>query len=270
MTDVLLYDALPDTLRTAIDHAYDRTLCPKCDGGRSRERSLSIRQSEDGVLKLKCFRASCGWFALSMTDPDARLQTKRLKPPSVYRDEIRSLATATDLTLCHKIRSDYSCNLGLAIDHGWGQNERGDTLIMPVRSPYGEVRGHVTRTFDMPKRCYTYKATAQPWLDHWTMGDMRSETTVIVEDCISALRLSGLGYNAAALLGTSITTEQAKEIQACYGQRPIYLALDRDAFEKALHLTKRHAHILKMRPVCLDEDIKQMEHDAAIHKLFEG
>ena len=162
----------------------------------------------------------------------------------------------------------YGCSLRLAAEHGWGVSADADTLIMPVRGPYGELRGHVTRTFDKPKRCYTYKATAQPWLDHWTMGDMRSETTVIVEDCISALRLNGLGYNAAALLGTSITTEQAKEIQACYGQRPIYLALDRDAFEKALHLTRKHSHILTMKPVCLDEDIKNMEHDDDIHKLF--
>ena len=89
--DILLPDALPSNVRHAIDVGNQRTVCPKCDGGRSREFSLSVRQDETGVIKLKCWRASCGWFALSMSDPDARLQTKRLKPPSVYRDEILPL-----------------------------------------------------------------------------------------------------------------------------------------------------------------------------------
>ena len=196
-----------------------------------------------------------------MSDPDARLRTQRLKPPSVYREDTTPLGARMRAKLL-----TYGVSIRAAKDHGWRQHD--NELVMPVRSPYGEVRGHVTRTFDTPKRCYTYKATAQPWLDWWT-GNLY-KVTVVVEDCISALRLYGLGYNAVALLGTSITTEQAKEIENYSRGADIYLALDRDAFDKALHLTRKHSHILRMRPICLDEDIKNMKNDDDIHKLFEG
>lgn len=39
-----------------------RTVCPMCDGGTSKERSLSVIISDDGSFaKWNCFRGSCGW-----------------------------------------------------------------------------------------------------------------------------------------------------------------------------------------------------------------
>jgi hypothetical protein len=262
LTDVLLYDALPDTLRQDISNGLDRSLCLKCDGGRSRERSLSIRPRDDGVISLRCWRASCSWYALTMTDPNARLQTKQLKPPQVYRDAILPLNV-----LQERIEYDYGCDIEAARHHGWGENADGSQLVMPIRAPYSGLRGHVTRTFTEPKRCFTFKATAQPWLDWW--WHEASRTTVIVEDCISALRLYGLGYNAVALLGTNISVEQAKELAEVQTEG-LVLALDRDAFEKSLKLTKRLSHVVTMRPICLDEDIKNIKNDSDIHALFTG
>ena len=212
---------------------------------------------------MRCWRASCGWFGLTLTDTNTKLQAYAMKPPSIYREPTELLSDGNYAYL----NLNYQLDRDVMNKHGWRQN--GSTLVMPVRSPYGEERGHVTRTFDKPKRCMTYKATAQPWLDWWPTHLDPRNPTVIVEDCLSACRLSGMGYNAVALLGTGISVEQAKEI-ASAGQQPIYLALDNDAFVKSLKLAKRHAHILHMAPVLLTEDIKVMEHDADIVRLFGG
>ena len=73
MTDVLTLDSLPSYLQDAIARDSRRTLCPKCGGGQTQELSLSIIPKLAGVLRLSCWRASCDWYALTMTDPDARL-----------------------------------------------------------------------------------------------------------------------------------------------------------------------------------------------------
>ncbi len=154
--------------------------------------------------------------------------------------------------------------------HGWTEDGTGTTLVMPILDPYGRVRGHVTRTFDTPKRCYTYKATSQPWLDWWFDTD-NPAPVVIVEDALSACRLQGCGFNAVALLGTSMTTEQASEIDIVSTPRSVHLALDRDAFQKAIKLRSRHAHILRLDTVaCLTVDIKNMDSDDDIREMFGG
>jgi len=264
MTEVLLYEALPHELREQIDNGVTRCRCPRCDGGASREFSLDVRQADTGVLKLKCYRASCSWFGISITEPNAVLQRKSVKPPSVYRNP--TIPIQGDIQ--GKLVNDYGLSLEQAREHGWRLSEHGTELVMPVRDSYGNVRGHVTRTFGKPKRCFTYKETAQPWLDFW--GGCEGAATVIVEDCISACRLASVGLNAVALLGTSMTVDQAKEIAEVGKGADIWLALDNDAFEKSLHMAQRHAHVIQMKPVYLTRDIKNMEHDEDIKDLFNG
>ncbi len=263
MTDVLLLESLPEYLRQVVEAGTPgKYLCPKCDGGRSKEMSLSVYGSGEGIVKLRCWRASCGWFGLTMTDPTAELHRKHIKPPSVYREPTQPI---TGRNLGPMLTRRYGLQRDLIDGHGWATDQDARTLVMPIRCPYGGERGHVTRSFETNKRCYTYKATAQPWLDWWAGG----KTIVIVEDCLSACRLAGLGYTAVALLGTGITVAQAQEIAAYAGQgRSVWLALDRDAFGKALKLASRHKHIVPLMPICLDEDIKNMKHDDDIHKLF--
>jgi hypothetical protein len=263
MQAVLLKD-LPEYLRFVVEQPTmgSKTVCPKCDGGRSGELSLSVNEGEDGIVWLRCWRASCGWRSLTLTDPTATVERRPMKKVTVYREPIEPLAYG-DLNL--RLRKRYGIDMVYAQGHGWGASPDGKTLIMPVRCPYGGVRGHVTRTFTDPKRCYTYKATAQPWLDWW--GRVGSPL-IVVEDTISACRLAGLGYRTVALLGTSISNPQAKEIATAADRCPVYLALDRDAFVKSLDHAKRHAHIVQFLPVCLTEDIKNMKDDDDIHKLF--
>ena len=266
MPDILTLDRLPNYLQEALRNHSGREVCPKCDGGSTCEESLSIRSLDDGVIhKLSCWRATCGWYAY-VGGVDVKVVTRKVKPGSVYRDPA--------LPLSFELREMLAYTYGLKplfiTAHGWSEAESTATLVMPVRDPYGRTRGHVTRTFDTPKRCYTYKATSQPWLDWWFDKD-NPAPVVIVEDALSACRLQGCGFNSVALLGTSMTTEQAQEIAQVSQERPIHLALDNDAFAKATRLANRHAHILHMEKLhCLTVDIKEMDSDDNIREMFGG
>ena len=262
---VIARDSLPTGIAQAIEAGDTRKhVCPRCDGGQSRETSLHVRYSDDGVVRLKCYRASCGWFALLLNDGTAEVTRKKLKQGRLYRDPTIPIdEDARDL-----LASAY----GL---HGYGDRWRlstdGQTLVLSIRDAYGLERGHQTRTLYLDeKRCFTFKATAQPFLDWWV--DRFSQTpVVVVEDALSACRLSQLGYGSVALLGTGMSNEDAREIKQIAGERPIVLALDRDAFDKAVKLAGRHRPVLgNTRVLCLTEDIKNIDHDDDIRELIDG
>lgn len=259
---VIALDSLPLELQTAIHDGQVRTVCPSCQGGRSGEVSLSVRDLDEGIIKLSCWRASCGFYAVSFVDPGARLQSKKIKPGRPYAHKLKPVSGMLGATLA----LDYGLSPTVFDAHGWKQETNSETLVMPVRGPSGLIRGHTTRTFTTPKRVMAYKETAQPWLDWWRYCGQAK--TVLVEDQLSACRLHALGYTAIALLGTSLSAGDVTEIQHNYTYDDVYLALDRDAYVKSLQLVKRHNHILRMLPVCLDEDIKNMDSDADICELF--
>jgi hypothetical protein len=217
------------------------------------------------MLKLSCWRASCGFYAVSFVDPAARLQFKKLKEgrPHVYATERIDGELAALLSIEYGLSPTVFDQQG-----GWTMEQNTGDLVMPVHSPGGLTRGHMTRTFTEPKRCMSYKTTTQPWLDWWN-GDLGTPI-VVVEDQLSACRLAAMGYRAVALLGTSISADDAREIagQVRRRENDVWLALDRDAYLKSLKLVRRHAHIVKFKPVCLDADIKNMNSDAEICALF--
>lgn len=264
---VIALDSLPHQVRRAVE-AGDTTkqVCPRCDGGQSGETSLYIRYDDDGVVRLKCYRASCGWFALLLNDGTAEVTRKKVRPASVYREPVLPVDARGRATLM----VDYGLNRAVYADR-WRMTEDGEVLVMSIRSPYYEERGHQTRTlYRDEKRCFTYKATAQPFLDWW-FKPTNSAPVVVVEDALSACRLSQLGYNAVALLGTGMSNEDAREIVATAAGREIIIALDRDAFDKAVKLAGRHKHILgPTRVLCLTQDIKNMADDHDIRELIDG
>lgn len=265
MAEIRQLATLPDALRAVITAGTSRALCPSCGGGRSREMSLSVRQlAVVGLVKLSCFRASCGYYSTVVVDSSVTMPQTRLKQATPYTADTIPIGAGMGMFL----EATFGLRDEIYMPHGWAMSANGHALVLPIRDPYGRVRGHLTRTFDNPKRVFTYKATAQPWLDWWA-GD-GTKPLVIVEDCLSACRLAGLGLGAVALLGTGINVEQAKEIAqvAKISHSHVYIALDRDAHTKSIKLAQHHAHILKMLPVCLDLDIKNMVCDDDIRALF--
>lgn len=261
---ILAYNQLPSTLRRQLEHGATNAVCPMCQGGRSGEASLSI-QAKDmaGTLSLKCFRASCGWYCL--TNPgglevrprQAGFQPKPLEAATYDLD---------DSTLGYLI-SSYGLDGPVLLARGWRQLSTKHISI-PLLDRHGLQLGHQTRTLTTPKIVRTYKTVDRPLLDVWTC--LPGSTTIVVEDSISAARLFCLGYNAVSILGTNISVEQAKEIRLTAGDQPVILALDRDAFHKALDHSQRLRHIVDFRPVCLDEDIKDVVSDIDLISFIDG
>jgi hypothetical protein len=264
---VLPIHSLPERVQGDILGGEGYSLCPTCDGGSRRRNTLGLVHTDEGVIVMKCFRVTCNWRGVTVTDPDAIVTSKKMKEGRVYRNETRTVDGNAAATLA----CDYGLDCLTWDYHGWRMDMAGVELVMPVLDPFKRVLGHVTRTlFEPTKRCYTYKATSQPWLDWW-YDEQNTAPVVCVEDTLSACRLAGLGYNAVALLGTSMTREQAKEICLHGKGRRIVLALDRDAFEKALQLKRRFRDLLPhMHVLCLNEDIKDMREDDDIRRLLCG
>ena len=256
----------PAPQQEAIARGEGYTMCPACGGGSSKKITLGLVYNE-AVVYGQCFRATCGAKYLTVTDPSATFDRKKVKEARIFDKPTIPVQGSALMYLI----VDYGLDTRTFDPHGWRITEHGEDYVMPVLDPYGRERGHITRSVDAtPKRVFTYKATAQSFIDWW-FDDKNSAPVVIVEDCLSACRLAGQGYNSVALLGTNISQKDAREIQETARDRDIVLALDRDAFDKAVKLSIRHRSIWgQIRMVCLDEDIKNMTDDAAIRELIDG
>lgn len=79
---------------------------------------------------------------------------------------------------------------------------------------------------------------------------------VVVEDQFSAIRASDY-LNAVALLGTHLDDIRAEEIKASK-LSPIYLALDKDAWNKTIKYCIQYRSMLGLIPLRLEKDIKNM------------
>ena len=118
------------------------------------------------------------------------------------------------------------------------------------------------RYFDgtQPK-AVSYKATDQPWQAHYAQPSPRGH--VIVEDQLSGLRAWQCGYYAVALLGVNLNQDKAAELRSVFSAGAWLLALDADAYGKALSYARRYSWV---RAVRLEADIKDLKSDAAIQE----
>lgn len=238
-------------------------LCPACNGGRSGERSLGYRR--EGFLGwFHCFRAGCGYKAIVPMAGGYEVRPPVFKPRP-YAAPLEPPGSRLRHMLWHRYGlSTATVNLyvqqpvgGSAFmwESGDGQLAMPRAMYMPVLSPYGEDRGGVLRYLDGTKpKTVSYLTTSQPALAWYVRGALpKLAPVVIVEDQISAMRCRQLGYNAVALMGTNINDEKAREIR---GDRPTLLALDKDAFGKAVDYARRWPW---MTPVLLEHDIKDSD-----------
>lgn len=253
---------LPAELRARIDEGANYALCPKCNGGRTGEVSLNIKQMDGVTISLKCFRASCGWHVRTAGSSNNHT------PPDFRPRPLDADTYPLSYSMRGWLASSYGLIEDVVVARGWRQID-DHTLSIPLYDAYGRQTGHQTRTITTPKVCRIYKTVDKPVLDVWAPMT-EEEPVVVVEDSISAARLYCLGYGAVSILGTNITIAAAKEIALTADDRRVILALDRDAFDKALHLSNKLQHIVRMTPVCLDADIKDMDHDIDIVSLIDG
>jgi hypothetical protein len=112
----------------------------------------------------------------------------------------------------------------------------------------------------MPGDNRTPKALTWMYTEEPTMAwnKVRGDTTVVVEDIPSCLKLGECGYRAVALNGTHMTEDAVEELDR--NTTNVIWALDRDAFAKAQAYEKRlRLYFGRSMALLLARDFKDMD-----------
>lgn len=238
-----------------------RELCPRCNGGSTQEKSLTITLDYDGGVVWNCFRDRCDNKGRSGGTYIPKTDTPEIKKYKRFEGETRPLS---DFHL-EKIRNKW----GIVNPPYWyWTGEYGGRVAMSVRSPKFMHRGWVLRDLRGVARAkaLTFMEPEEVQLAWYRPNKSRAAPCVVVEDIPSAVRVSMCGVNAVALLGTILNTEKASELGKYSGH--VVLALDQDATSKSFsHAYRYMLHWDQCSILPLHKDFKDMTPDEAVMTL---
>lgn len=238
-----------------------RTICTKCGGGNSRERTLAITRTQS-ALAYVCHRASCNLSGYIGETPSAeQQQSEKRSIVRPYRGSTWGLGE-TDFTFFenrfHLLRSTLD---GVRI------SEEGEYLF-PIFSPIRQKRGYVLRQpswsglpacprlADPGKaKAITYPEADEPMQSFY--GPRKHDRLVVVEDQLSAMRIAqDTGVSAVALLGTGTNAAKVREWQLI-SPTEVIIALDEDATGNAFAMAKKWGMAFSLtRVAILARDLK--------------
>ena len=225
-------------------------LCPACGGGGRAEHSMSVSRRGDTLL-WKCHRASCGFSGAAGSKGYQSGTTKPVTTKGVvgciYLRDADSLPPelATRLVNRYHLGSNELAMLGY--------DTESNRIVLPVPNAEGEMLGCVLRSEDgaQPKALAYVEENAVAIFRNYS-----SDKLYIVEDIYSAIRASKY-VNAAAILGTHLNMERITTLKYL-GCKRNYLALDADAYDKAVKYCIFFRNHLQMVPVKLTRDLKNL------------
>ena len=238
-----------------------RTICPQCDGGSTREKSLNITLTEEGLAWI-CFRNNCELRGRSNAAGIPRVKAEKPKPK-------RKVFEGKTIPLSEKHRERIAQLWGIHDpEHWYWTDSHGGRVAMSIRGPKYTHRGWLLRDI-----YGTHGVKALTYIDDGEEGLAWYKTkayapTFVVEDVPSAVRASKY-VNSIALLGTGVGIPRAAEI-AEYATRPVVVALDQDATAEAFKVAKRWALFWEdviVQP--LKKDIKDMT-EPELEQLMKG
>lgn len=249
-------------------------LCPWCRGGTSGEKSFAITRTTEAEAKYCCHRASCGrsgriavWgFRLRQLSDSGAVQGKSFTPKLYTRDTLELgeewFTELLDL---------YGLQRSEALGAGWRSEAGSGCLVCPVLSPLGVVRGYEVRRskvqvpyFKTPKTI-SYRFLDEPWLGWYRK--VTGVATVLVEDCISALKVSR-HFQVVCLHGSHLSTEMLLEIIGVVGNQEVIVALDRDATNKAIKVIVNNRFLApNFRCVILSKDLKYVSDEEIVETM---
>lgn len=233
-------------------------VCPSCKGGATKEGSLSVSRSR-GSLLFNCHRASCKFSGViiltaGVGSVNSGATTTRSKTyiPTTHLSE-----TATKL-LAEEFRLT-----GEAIDLAGIKSVKGDSgfysgrVCFPIYGPDSRERGASYRSYDGATPKSIIRLDEDGIAMSWYVRKRKSKALVIVEDQVSAIKLSSF-YDSVALLSTNLSEAKVKEIADKKYPR-VYLCLDNDATSVAINLMiKLRYKLPSLQMIGLDKDIKNM------------
>jgi len=257
MVEEMGMDLAPGTSR--------RGVCPVCDGGSSKEHSFLVTATDDGGLRYRCYRVSCGVAGYlggisTPVPPDQRKAPERRLIP--YEGELTNIP----YPVLNHIWRTYGIPPFETGAGGWRWAPEEERVAMPVYGPEGEIRGYQLRSYkgDNPK-VLAYPMEDAPWQSFYEAFEGRPRTPVkermgpliVVEDQVSALKVARR-FDSVALLGTNLSLDRMMEIETVLnGDRPLLFALDPDARSKAFDFVRQHGMMLPVTgTILLDKDPK--------------
>ena len=224
------YQALQIEAAAMVAGTRTKILCPECNGGSSKEISLSLFKDHDGRIAWKCFRASCDYKGNPRGVSGE--SGKKLPLPRYYTEPF--------VPLSEQQRYWFRTRFGFEPPCWYSDSQR---FVLPVRAPSGSLRGYQAYSFkeSVQPKCITYRERVVEPFMHWPRSKRRGRapepvitTTVIVEDWFSAQKVMLAGAQSVALLGTTLNEERVEEIRSASQNRQVILALDADAYAKSV------------------------------------
>jgi hypothetical protein len=157
----------------------------------------------------------------------------------------------------------------------------GGRYLLPIFSPRGECRGHVSRIPwpDAPLKCTerlpkadTFRSAWGPVQSHYRSFPSRHAANIIVlvEDQLSAIKLAAHGYDSVALLGKPVSlvgtyggADRVAEIaKRARTADEVLVALDSDATDDAFKFARKWGAAFKRcRVAILSSDLKDTPAD---------
>lgn len=243
-------------------------ICPRCGGGRTAERSLSVTRMDALRLAYCCHRATCGLrgfiggtfsSSTSVSVPSDR----GTKTTELYSAETQGLGEdwLYELGGLYRFSEDEIRRLG------WTEEVNSCWLVVRIRQPDGKERGVHTRSRKWDGQSSAtrdYRGESAPWMgwffrhDGGRTEEGEKSPIVLVEDVLSAAKVATSGFRAASLMGCNLSLDQFLEAQEAAKGNPIVLALDRDATDKALNHVHRYGFLSggNLIPLLLSKDLK--------------
>ena len=270
-----------------------RCVCPVCDGGPKKEVTWVVGRESDRVW-YKCFRATCpgatGIVGSHTLSPAVQAEKNRaLARLNPYVRSIEPLTTED----CQYFQDRFGLDLWDGKWIGQISSTSDDEYLLYVRSPDRKVRGHVVRQpvwkgvpkaprqgrsgyaeetetstvwKPMPKTVI-YPASTEPMLAWYPSPSHVDGHLVVVEDQISAMKVSQCGVHSVALLGNGMNVEIVRDIVR---QKPkiVTIALDPGAEGQAQNLAKKWGlYFNRTRVALLEADPKDIPADDLLSEL---
>lgn len=198
-------------------------------------QSLSIWRNDDGSIGAKCYR--CGLTGRSGSKPSMfkkNIETKKLQEiPKDISSEYSGMPPEVATYLSHKGVTE-----AIAFHYGIGWSPSADGLILPV---HNELKhdGFQVKYFDRKQRYSTvHRGKRELMFSHLRNWH---ETCVIVEDLISAIRVSNyVDMDSFALLGSELNDQGLAQLVKNHEAFIIWLDNDNDIIcKKAAKLSNR-------------------------------
>ena len=253
-----------------------RVVCPHCGGGSTHERSLSIRRTETLSALYTCWRASCdlGYGKVSLKGDGKQLFNSRMLAKDVKKPA--NAARSVPLIERHSryLKRYYNLTDALLAYGGVKSSYRDGRIIYGIYGPDRKKRGKTVRKYKelltaraksvtIPKcinELASDRSISQSWYYKGRELRKKTDTLIVVEDIVSALRINA-HFDSLAILGTTLTAEKQSEIRS-QKYKDIFLCLDQDATRASARYVKNaNFNIPGLKVKFLKKDIKNMDNE---------